>query len=128
MVGKFDLSSVHVPEMTESTTKWLRELKDKVAAVHGLRTTLCRSVMLHNLEQKICVTDEEKVVFAQKVYCPYLQRITDHINGRVEPIDLFSSMSTFDPCHLPDKEDELSNYGMEKMTTLINFYGIAQRV
>ena len=62
------------------------------------------------------------------MYRPYLQSVIDHINGKMESTDLISFMSVFDPRHLPDKEEELSHYGMEKITTLINFYGVAQRV
>ena len=46
----------------------------------------------------------------------------------MECTELISSMSVFDPRHLPDKEEELSNYGMEKMKMLIQFYGTVQRV
>ena len=58
----------------------------------------------------------------------YLQSVIDHINGQMETTDLISLMSVFDPCHLLDKEEQVSNYGMEKMRTLINFYSIAQRL
>ncbi len=46
----------------------------------------------------------------------------------MESNDLVSSMSVFDPRHLPDTEAELSDYGMEKMRTLMDFYSVAQRV
>ena len=78
--------------------------------------------------RNIAVTDEEKAGFVEKVYRPYLQSVNDHINGRMVSTELISFMSVFDPCHLPDKEEELSNYGMEKMKTHMKFYGTVQRV
>ena len=52
----------------------------------------------------------------------------DHIGGRLESTDLISSMSVFDPRHLPDNEDKLSDYGIEKVKTLSDFYGCVQEV
>ena len=68
---------------------------------------------------------QEKAMFLQRVYCPYLQSVIDHIKVRMESSDLISSMSLFDPHHLPDIEEQLSDYDMEKMRTLINFYSVA---
>ena len=34
----------------------------------------------------------------------------------------------FDPHHLPATEEELSDYGMDKIAKLTDFYGIAQKV
>ena len=42
----------------------------------------------------------------------------------MESNDLTSSMSVFDPRHLPHTKED---YGMEKMRTLINIYSVAQR-
>lgn len=61
------------------------------------------------------VTDEEENAAFLQVYRPYPQNATDHISGRIDSSDLISSMSVFDPHHLPEKEAELSRYGMEKM-------------
>ena len=40
--------------------------------------------------------------------------------------DIFSAFSIFDPIHLPDSEESLSTYGMEKLRTLTDFYGKEQ--
>ena len=50
----------------------------------------------------------------------------DHISSRIESSDIFSAFSIFDPIHLPDSEESLSTYGMEKLRTLTDFYGKEQ--
>ena len=65
--------------------------------------------------RNIAVTDELMAAFVVKVYHQYLQSVINHINGGMESTELISSMSVFGPCHLPSKEKELSNFGMEKM-------------
>ena len=37
-------------------------------------------------------------------------------------------MSVFDPRHFPDSEEELTNYGVQKIQTLIGFYGSVQKI
>ena len=69
--------------------------------------------------------EEEKNLFLHKVYCPYMQNVVDHINGRMESTDLISAMFIYDPQHLPT-EDKLADYGTEKLRTLINFYSVTQ--
>ena len=115
--------------MVDSTTKWLRELKENVSSStwfkdHSLVFTDTAQLGSKHIE----VTEEEKAMFLQRVYCPYLQSVIDHIKVRMESSNLISSMSLFDPHHLPDIEEQLSDYYMEKMRTLINFYSVAQRV
>ena len=46
----------------------------------------------------------------------------------MESTDFISSMSIFDPRHLPSSERELSNYGMNKLRVLTSFYGTSQKV
>ena len=122
---EIDLTSV--PEMVESTTKRLRELKNHTSSSTWFKSHCLVFTDAAQLgERNIAVTDEEKAAFVEKVYHPYLQSVTDHINGRMECTELVSSMSVFDPCHLPD--EDLSNYGMEKMNALIKLYGTVQRV
>ena len=41
----------------------------------------------------------------------------------MESSDNFSAFSIFDSIHLPDSEESLSTYGMEKLRTLTDFYG-----
>ena len=48
----------------------------------------------------------------------------DNISGRLESTDLVSSMSVFDPRHLPDK---LSDYGAEKIKILAEYCGLCAR-
>lgn len=79
-------------------------------------------------EKSIAVTETMKTHFLQEVYRPYLQSVIDHIRGRIECTDLISSMAVFDPRHLPDDEDNLSDYGMDKINTLTAFYGFVQEV
>ena len=50
----------------------------------------------------------------------------DHISSRMESSDIFSAFSILDPIHLPDSEESLSTYGMEKLRTLTDFYGKEQ--
>ena len=45
----------------------------------------------------------------------------------MESTDFLSSMSVFDPRHLPSSEERLHNYGEENIRILIDFYGIGQR-
>ena len=100
------------------------------AAAHGSKTILWCLLMLHNLEEVILQSQMKRIkaAFVANVYRPYLQSVIDHINKRIESTELISSMSVFDPRHLSPKEEELSNYGMEKMKTLVKFYGTVQRV
>ncbi len=49
-------------------------------------------------------------------------------SSRMESADLISAASVFDPRHFPATEEELSNYGMDKIVKLTDFYGIAQKV
>ena len=123
---EIDLASV--PGMVDSTTKRLKELKERVISSTWFKDHSL--VFTDNLQlgaKKIVVTEEEKAGFLQKVYRPYLQSVIDHINGRMESTDFLSSMSVFDPRHLPNSEERLNNYGEEKIRILIDFYGIAQR-
>ena len=69
-----------------------------------------------------------KSTFLQKVYRLYIQSVIDHINPRMGSTDILSSMSVFDPRHLPDSEEELTDYGVQKIQTLIGFYRSVQRV
>ena len=60
--------------------------------------------------------------FPQKTfYRPYLQNVIDNFNARMKCTDFISSMSIFDPRHLPSSEREQSNYGMEKLRVLTSF-------
>ena len=80
--------------------KWLRALpwgweswRTIRTAAHGSRTILWCTDAAQLEERNIAVTDEEKAAFVEKVYRPYLQSVTDHINGRMESTGLVSSMS-----------------------------------
>ena len=72
------------------------------------------------------VISEEKDSFLQNIYTS--KSVIDHINSRLESSDLVSSISVFDPQHLPDTEEELSSYGDQKVTTSLKFYALPQGV
>ena len=123
---EIDLASV--AGMVHSTTKQLKELKERVSSSTWFKDHLL--VFTDNSQlgaKKTVITEEEKTGFLQKVYRPYLQSVIDHINGRMESTDFLSSMYVFDPRHCPNSEERLNNYGEEKIRILIDFYGIAQR-
>lgn len=65
-------------------------------------------------EKSIAVTETMKTHFLQEVYRRYLQSVID----RIECTDLISSMAVFDPHHLPDDKDDLSDYGTGKICCL----------
>ena len=79
-------------------------------------------------KKSIVINEEDKTRFLQSIYRPYLQSVIDHINARMGSTDLISAMSVFDPNHLPDSEDKLPDYGMDKILELTDFYGAVQKV
>lgn len=122
-----DLASV--PGMVESTLERLKELKEDTDTTTWFKdhsTVFTDPAQLG--EKSIDVTESMKTHFLQNVYCPYVQSVIDHIRGRTECTDLISSMAVFDPRHLPDDEDTLSDYGTDKISTLTVFYGSVQEV
>ena len=121
-----DIDLASVPTMVDSTTKRLKEMKDVSSSTWFKDHSMVFTDTAQLGSRNIVVKEEDKSAFLRKVYCPYLQSVIDHINARMESNDLISSMSVFDPRHLPDTEKELSNYGMEKIRTLLNFYGVTQ--
>ena len=76
--------------------------------------------------QDVRVSEVDKTSFLSQIYRPYIQSVTDHISSRMESSDIFTAFSIFDPIHLPDSEESLSTYGMEKLSTLTDFYGKEQ--
>ena len=98
----------------ESTTKRLKEIKEDVSSsTSWFKDHLMVFSDTAQLGSKgIIVTEIEKSTFLQKVYRPYIQSVINHINARMESNDLISSMSVFDPRHLPDEEKELAAYGI----------------
>lgn len=122
-----DLASVSV--MTDSTIKRLKELKENPKSSTWFKDHLTVFTDKAQLGSKeVVVTSEEEDNFLRQIYRPYIQSVIDHINGRMESSDLISSMSVFDPRHLPKTEEELSSYGEQKMKTLIDFYSSPQKV
>ena len=63
----------------------------------------------------------------QKVHRLYIQNVIDHVNARMCSTDLLSSMSVFDPRHLLDSEEELTDYGVQMIQTVIGFYESVQK-
>ena len=122
-----DLASV--PGMVESTIKRLKELKEDTDTTTWFKdhsTVFTDPAQLG--EKSIAVPETMKTHFLQEVYHPYLQSVIDHIRGRIECTDLISSLAVFDPHHLPEDEDNLRDYGTDKIKTLIAFYGSVQEV
>ena len=68
--------------------------------------------------------EEEKSEFLYKLYRPYIQSVIDHNNVRVESTELISAI----PRLLPGTEEELSEYGMEQIKTLTEFYSVEQGI
>ena len=113
----------------EATLERLKELKEDTDSTTWLKdhsTVFTDPAKLG--EKSIAVTESMKTHFLQEVYRPYLQSVIDHIRGRIECTDLISSMAVFDPRHLPDDEDNLSDYGTDKINILTAFYGSVQEV
>ncbi|KAI6658864.1 E3 SUMO-protein ligase [Oopsacas minuta] len=96
----------------------------EIQAELRLLKSKCRSLVILAGEKHIVVLEEEKSEFLHKVYRPYLQSVIDHINVRMESTELISAMSVFDPRHLPGTEEELSEYGIEHIKTLTDFYSV----
>ncbi len=79
--------------------------------------------------KNIKVTEREKAEFLCSTYRPYIQSVViDHTISRMGSTDLIGAASVFDPCHLPETEDNLSGYGTEKIAKLTDFYGMEQKV
>ena len=123
-----DINLASVPSMSASTTKRLLELKEDVTSSTWFKEHSLVFTDDAQLREKHIVVLEEKSEFLYKVYRPYLQSVIDHINVRMESTELISAMSVFDPRHLPGAEEELSEYGMEQIKTLTDFYSVEQRV
>ena len=117
-----DIDLASVPVMVDCTTKRLKELKESLKSSAWFKDhCLVFSDPTQLGMTEIEVTDVKKTDFERNVYCPYLQSVIDHINGRMESTDLISSMSAFDPRQLPGTEKELteSDYGIEKMNIFL---------
>ncbi len=68
------------------------------------------------------MTEDQDSEFLRNTYRPYIQSVIDHISSRMESADVF------DPRHFLATEEELSDYGMDKIVELTDFYGITQKV
>ena len=122
-----DLASV--PWMVESTTQQLKKLKENTDSSTWFKDHCSVFTDPSQLGAKnIDLTESMKIQFLQKVYCPNIQSVIDHISERLESTDLIASISVFDPHHLPEDENKLSDYGTDKVKTLTNFYGCVQEV
>ena len=122
-----DLASV--PGMVESTTQRLKELKENTSSSTWFKDHYAVFTDPSQLGARdINLSESMKTEFLQKVYRPYIQSVIDHISARLESTDLISSMSVFDPRHLPNDEEKLGDYGTGKVKTLTDFYGSVQEV
>lgn len=116
--------------MVESTTKRLKELKENINSSTWFKDhSAVFTDPLQLGERDIDLNEAMKTRFLQNVYRPYIQSVIDHISGRLESTDLISSMSVFDPRHLPDDEDKLSDpdYGTEKNQDTIKALWVCAR-
>ena len=110
--------------MVSGTIKHLQELKEHPATSTWFKDHL--KVFTETSQsslQDVSVSEADKTSFLSRIYRPYIQSVIDHISSRMESSDIFSA---FDPIHLPDSEESLSTYGMEKLRTLTDFYGKEQ--
>ena len=122
-----ELNLATVPVMVSGTIKRFQELKEHPATSTWFKDHL--KVFTETSQsslQDVSVSEADKTSFLSRIYRPYIQSVIDHISSRMESSDIFSAFSIFDPIHLPDSEESLSTYGMEKLRTLTDFYGKEQ--
>ncbi|KAI6651120.1 hypothetical protein LOD99_5471 [Oopsacas minuta] len=103
-----DIDLASVSSMVVSTTKRLLELKED-----GRNTSWYWKKRRRNSSQGVSTIPPS---------------VIDHIHVMMESTELISTMSVFDPRHLPSTEEELSEYGMEQIKTLTDFYSVEQRI
>lgn len=121
-----ELDLATVPVMVEGTISRLRELKNYPESSTWFKDHV--AVFAETCQPTLTVSEADKESFLSRIYRPYIQSVIDHISNRLKSSDVFSAFSVFDPVHLPQSEESLSSYGMEKLRTLTNFYGSVQRV
>ena len=124
-----DLDLSVVPAMVQSTVDALKELKDNPTHSTWFKdhsTVFSDPNKLGHLD--IAISESTKESFMRNIYKPYIQSVVDHISAKMKSSDVLSAFSLFNPCHLPEKEDDLSEYGSEKLSTLRSFYGTPQIV
>ena len=67
-------------------------------------------------EWDLHVSDEMKSKFKQEILTPYFKNLIDNIKGRFEDSrGIITALSIFDPRHLPEKDSELQDYGLQQM-------------
>lgn len=87
------------------------------------------SVTMHCLDLETSYSHRKiRLHSFSKFIKPYIQSVIDHINARLASTDFISSMFAFDPRNLPTTEEELLNYGTDKINMLTSFYGSPQKV
>ena len=78
-------------------------------------------------EWDLQVSDQMKSKFKQEILTPYFKHLIDNINGRFEDSrGIITALSIFDPRHLPEKDSELRDYGLQQMNVLLDYYGTAR--
>ena len=114
-----ELNLATVPVMVSGTIKRLQELKEHPATSTWFKDHLKVFTETNQSSlQDVSVSEADKTSFLSQIY-----HVIDRISSRMESSDIFSAFSLFDPIHLPDSEESLSTYGMEKLCTLTDFYG-----
>ena len=70
------------------------------------------------------VTDEVRSTFKRVVFIPYFNNLIDNIKGRfTDSAGIITAFSIFDPRHLPNKESELGDYGLQELDVILAHYG-----
>jgi hypothetical protein len=73
------------------------------------------------------VSDDKKSKFKQEILVPYFKNLIDNIKGHFEDSrGIITALNIFDPRHLPEKESELREYGLQQMDVLLDYYGSAR--
>ena len=75
-------------------------------------------------EWDLQVSDDRKSKFKCEIFVPYFKNLIDNIQGRFEDSrGIVTALSIFDPRHLPEKESELRDYGLQQLNVLLDYYG-----
>ena len=109
---ELDLASV--PVLVDGTICRLREPKENPPSSTRFKdhkNVFTDSNLLG--ERHIVVPDGQEEQFIMRIYRPYIQSVI--ISSRLRSSHLVSAFSVFDPRHLPNKEEELTTYGMETL-------------
>ena len=112
--------------LVQGTVTRLMEIKEDVSSTTWFKDHTAVFTDPGQLGTRNIETEQDN--FLRNIYRPYIQSVVDHISSRLRSSDIVSSFSVFDPSNLPDSEDTLSSYGLEKISVLTDFHGTQQHV